>query len=66
MKTETNSKEAIMESKSADLAKVRLKVFVGVVCKSGQVFALAADGHLYVYDKNRKLTKWMNIKVDKA
>lgn len=24
------------------------------------------DGHLWVYDKNRKLTKWMNIKVDKA
>ncbi len=24
------------------------------------------DGHLYIYDKNRKLQKWMNIKVDKA
>ena len=24
------------------------------------------DGHLYVYDKNRKLAKWMNIKVDRA
>jgi hypothetical protein len=33
MKTETNSKESIMESKSADLTKVRLKVFVGVACK---------------------------------
>jgi hypothetical protein len=66
MKTETNSKEAIMESKSADLTKVRLKIFVGVACKGSQVFAMASDGHLYVYDKNRKLTKWMNIKVEKA
>ena len=55
-----------MESKSADLTKVKLKVFVGVACRLGQVFSLAADGHLYVYDKNRKLTKWMNIKVEKA
>ncbi len=30
------------------------------------MFALASDGHLYVYDKNRRLTKWMNIKVDRA
>jgi hypothetical protein len=44
-----------MESKSADLTKVKLKVFVGVVCKQGSVFALAIDGHLYIFDKNRKL-----------
>ena len=63
-----------MESKSADLTKVKLKIFVGVVCvanggasgKEEQVLALASDGHLYVYDKNRKLTKWMNIKVERA
>jgi hypothetical protein len=30
------------------------------------VLALASDGHLYVYDRNRKLTKWMNIKVERA
>ena len=30
------------------------------------MLALASDGHLYVYDKSRKLTKWMNIKVDRA
>ena len=40
-----------MESKSADLTKVKLKIFVGVTCSDGQVFALASDGHLYVYDK---------------
>lgn len=55
-----------MESKSADLSKVKVKIFVGVSCTEGQVFALACDGHLYVYDKQRKLTKWMNIKVEKA
>lgn len=63
-----------MESKSADLTKVKVKIFVGVQCISNggtsgqeeQVLALASDGHLYVYDKNRKLTKWMNIKVDRA
>lgn len=33
MKTETNSKEAIMESKSADLTKVKFKVFVGIGCR---------------------------------
>ena len=66
--------ESIMESKSADLAKVKVKIFVGVQCvsnggvsgKEEQVLALASDGHIYVYDKNRKLTKWMNIKVDRA
>lgn len=30
------------------------------------MFALAADGHIYVYDKARKLVKWMNIKVSRA
>ena len=30
------------------------------------MFALASDGHLYVYDRQRKLTKWMNIKVERA
>lgn len=55
-----------MESKSADLSKVKVKIFAGVGCRHGQVFALAVDGHLYVYDKNRKLTKWMNIKVERA
>jgi hypothetical protein len=63
-----------MESKSADFNKVKVKIFIGVQCianggqsgKEEQVLSLATDGHLYVYDKNRKLTKWMNIKVDRA
>ena len=34
-RTETNNKESIMESKTADLAKVKVKIFVGVSCKDG-------------------------------
>lgn len=55
-----------MESKTADLAKIKVKIFVGVVCLEGLVYALTTDGHLYIYDKNRKLQKWMNIKIDRA
>jgi hypothetical protein len=55
-----------MESKSADLTKVKVKVFVGVGCRLQQVFALAEDGHLYVFDKSRRLVKWMDIKVTRA
>lgn len=62
----TPNNESIMESKSADLAKVKVKNFVGVACRFSQVFALAHDGHLYIYDKQRKLQKWMNIKVERA
>lgn len=47
-----------MESKSAELGKVKVKSFVGVAIKDNseagkpsQVFALANDGHLYIYDK---------------
>lgn len=57
------SSESIMESKTADLTKVKLAIFVGVQLYNKKVFALATDGHIYVYDKARKLVKWMNIKV---
>jgi hypothetical protein len=30
------------------------------------VFALTRDGHIFVYDKERNLKKWMNIKVQRA
>lgn len=46
--------------------RVKVKEFVGVCCKLDQVFSLAIDGHLYIFDKQRKLQKWMNIKVEKA
>lgn len=60
------SNESIMESKTAELAKVKLSIFVGVAIYNSKVFALATDGHIYVYDKQRKLVKWMNIKVTRA
>ncbi len=55
MKTETSNKESIMESKSAELTKVKVQIFVGVCCRQSQVFTLAVDGHLYIFDKQRKL-----------
>jgi WD40 repeat protein len=60
------SKECILESFSADLSKVKQKIFVGVVCKNQNVYALTSDGHLYVFTEERKLSKWMNIKVSRA
>ena len=45
----------IMRSQTADLTKVKLKLFVGVAIKNGLVFALAQDGHIFIYDKQRKL-----------
>lgn len=55
-----------MESFSADLSKVKSKIFVGVACKHSNAYALANDGHLYVFTEDRKLSKWMNIKVTRA
>lgn len=60
------SKESILESFTADLNKVKSKVFVGVACKHSLAYALASDGHLYVFTEERKLSKWMNIKVVRA
>lgn len=46
--------------------KVKKKIFVGVSVYEGQAYTLAIDGHVYVFDKNRTLSKWMNIRVDRA
>lgn len=35
-------------------------------CKLSQVFALTVDGLLYCFNEDRKLGRWMNIKVSKA
>ena len=64
--TVEGSKESILESFTADLNKVKSKVFVGVACKHSMAYALASDGHLYVFTEERKLSKWMNIKVTRA
>ena len=66
VKKPEGSKESVLESFSADLAKVKHKVFVGVACKHSLVYTLASDGHLYVFSEERKLSKWMNIKVTRA
>jgi len=63
---QTTDKVAIMESHSAELEKVRYKVFVGVSIAEQKVYSLACDGHVYVFDKQRQLLKWMNIKVERA
>lgn len=55
-----------MESSYADLEKVKNKVFVGVSIYEGLAYTLAIDGHVYVYDRQRNLSKWMNIRVDRA
>lgn len=55
-----------MESKTANLEKVRVKVFVGVAVHDSVVYALTADGYIYVFDKARKLLRWMHVKVDRA
>ena len=55
-----------MESQSADLTKVKQQIFVGISILGPKVFVLASDGHIYVFDKQRKLLKWMNIKVPRA
>jgi hypothetical protein len=56
----------MMESFSADIAKVKNKIFVGVACKHSCVYSLTNDGCLYIFSEDRKLNKWMNIKVNRA
>ena len=55
-----------MKSQAADTTKVKVKVFVGVVIWDERIYALSQDGYLYVFDKEKKLQKWMNIKVSRA
>ena len=43
-----------------------MQIFVGVTIELPKVFVIAHDGHIYVFDKERKLQKWMNIKVPRA
>ena len=56
----------MMESKSADLVKVKVKLFVSVQIIGTQVFALAQDGSLFMFDKDRKLIKAVNTKIEIA
>jgi len=60
------AKESIQESFTADLTKVTVKIFVGALVYKESVFALSCDGNLYMFNQERKLQKWMNIKVTRA
>lgn len=62
----TDKQNFIMESKSADLTKIKVPNFVGVGCKDSNVYTLTQDGLLYVINESKKTEKWMNIKVAKA
>lgn len=53
-----------MESKAADLSKVKIKDFAGVGQHESMIYALTTDGLLYVINEERKTEKWMNIKVN--
>ena len=39
---------------------------MGVSIFEGLAYTLAIDGHVYVFDKQRTLIKWMNIRVERA
>ena len=47
---QSNDKISVMESHSADLEKVKTKVFVGVCIADSKVYSLACDGPVYVFD----------------
>lgn len=55
-----------MQSQAASLEKVKIKIFVGIAIHESKVYALTTDGFVYVFDKQRKLLRWMNIKVERA
>lgn len=56
----------MMESKSADLSKIKNKVFVGVACLGLYIYTLSIDGTLYQFDRERKLVKYLSSKIDRV
>jgi len=56
----------IIQAHSPDLTKVKVPIFVGLAIEGPRIFALTTEGCIYVFDKQRKLLKWMNIKVPRA
>jgi hypothetical protein len=56
----------MLESKSADLAKVKVKVFVAVTELGSMTYALSLDGNLYIFDKDRKYIRHINTKLEEA
>jgi hypothetical protein len=56
----------MLESKSADLTKVRVKIFISVISVGYVVFALSLDGTLLLFDKERKPFRSVSSKLDRA
>lgn len=56
----------LMENEAADLSKIDVQDFVGIACKTKYAYALSSNGKLCVFNENRKVEKWMNIKTNKA
>lgn len=56
----------MMENQPADLSKIELKDFAGVVWKSNYIYTISTEGKLCVFNEYRKVEKWMNIKVKKV
>jgi WD40 repeat protein len=48
---QVGGKDSIMESKSATLDKVKVKIFVGAAIFESSVYGLTSDGFVYVFDK---------------
>ena len=65
-KSSTKNQVYMMENQAADLSKIDVKDFVGVVCKGDYIYTLSSGGKLWVFNESRKVEKWMNIKVKTA
>lgn len=61
-----NTQTYMMQNEPADLTKIDAKNFVGIVCRGPNVYTLSVDGKLCVFNENRKVEKWMNIKINRA
>jgi len=44
---QSGDKVSVMESKGANLTKVKVKIFVGVCILKKYVYAIGSDGHIY-------------------
>ena len=61
-----DAKTSIWENIAVDLSKVKYKVFVGVQVLEQLIYTMTSDGHIYIFDRQCELQKWMNIKVERS
>lgn len=64
--TSTKQDIYLMSNEAADLSKIDSRDFIGVVCKGTYIYTLSTEGKLCIFNENRKVEKWMNIKVKMA